>query len=69
MVPAGTKPPWANWEWHTGPMQATECCAECYQPLRSHAYGGVVKWRDRRLYAVGCLLDRLVAAPPAGFDG
>jgi hypothetical protein len=57
------KPVWAEWSWHVDvlPWQG---CAYCFQPLRTHSGAGVVKWRDGKLYATGCLLDKLAAVPP-----
>jgi len=54
-----------KWSWYTAPVGATDLCAHCYKPLRLHAGAHIVAWRDGKLYAVGCLLDRLVAVPPA----
>lgn len=47
------------WTWHTDLLPYSAKCAECGQPLRTHAGASVVRWRDGHLYAVGCLLDFL----------
>jgi len=53
----------SQWSWHVEPVGYKELCAQCYKPLRQHAGDSIVRWRDRRLYAVGCLLDRIVETP------
>lgn len=50
------------WSWHTSALDAKKC-EHCKQALRFHTTsGGVVKWIDGKLYAVGCLLEKLAAA-------
>lgn len=46
------------WSWHTQPLR-WEQCGHCRKSLRFHAAAGVVKWDDGKLYAIGCLLDKL----------
>jgi hypothetical protein len=53
-----------SWKWSTDPLNWSDKCSMCQQPLRVQHDNGIVIWIDKRHYHVACLLDRLSSPLP-----